>query len=76
MNFHFTEATTKIMEGIYGGDKNAIIYIVMTTPVNAIGGSAVCAFAISDILDAFEGRFRAQKTATSNWLPVPEGRSN
>lgn len=60
------------MEGIYGGDKNSIIYIVMTTPVNAIGGSAVCAFAISDILDAFEGRFRAQKTTTSNWLPVPE----
>lgn len=44
----------------------------MTTPVNAIGGSAVCAFAIRDILDAFDGRFRGQKTETSNWLPVPE----
>lgn len=44
----------------------------MTTPINAIGGSAVCAFAIDNILDAFEGRFRAQINTNSNWMPVPE----
>lgn len=43
----------------------------MTTPDNAIGGSAVCAFSIQDILDTFEGSFKSPRDIHSNWLPVP-----
>lgn len=60
------------MQGVYNGKRNEIVYIVLTTPLNAIGGSAVCAFAMSDIIDAFDGRFKAQEKPDSNWLPVPE----
>lgn len=74
--FYFDEiqATTDIVEGIYGNTDvlNKIIYGVLTTPVNSIGGSAVCAFALRDILDAFNGDFKAQETINSNWLPVEE----
>lgn len=61
-----------MIQGIYNNQRNDIIYIVLTTPVNAIGGSAVCAFAMSDIIDTFNGHFKAQETPNSNWLPVPE----
>lgn len=70
----FSEATSKIIEGIYNQQRNDIIYIVLTTPVNAIGGSAVCAFAMSEVMDAFGGRFKAQESVNANWLPVPEDR--
>lgn len=55
------------------------MYAVFTTPQNAIGGSAVCAFAMRDIIDAFDGPFKGQETMNSNWLPlekekVPEPR--
>lgn len=46
------------------------MYGVFTTPQNAIGGSAVCAFAMRDILDAFESSFKGQETMNSNWLPL------
>ena len=59
------------MEGTYeGGATTKIIYGVFTTPENAIGGNAICAFQISDVLDTFEGPFKEQETANSNWLPV------
>jgi hypothetical protein len=32
------------------------VYAVFTTPENAIGGNAICAFQISDILRAFQGK--------------------
>lgn len=51
-----------------------MIYAVFTTPRNAIGGSAVCAFKVNDILDAFEGRFKEQKDISSNWMPVQPDR--
>jgi len=35
-----------------------------------MGGNAICAFQISDVLDTFEGPFKEQETANSNWLPV------
>lgn len=72
--FYFDEiqSTTNTINGIYGGDTNQIIYAIMTTPENAIGGSAVCAFAIQDILDAFEGSFKWQQSINSNWLQVPQ----
>lgn len=52
-------------------DRQSIIYAIFTTPINSIPGSAVCAFYIDDIMDAFEGRFKSQKDSTSNWLPIP-----
>ncbi|XP_055619128.1 semaphorin-1A isoform X2 [Toxorhynchites rutilus septentrionalis] len=72
--FYFDEiqSTTKTINGIYGGASNQIIYTVMTTPGNAIGGSAVCAFSIQDILDTFEGPFKSQRDIHSNWLQVPQ----
>uniref|UniRef100_A0AAG5DJK4 Sema domain-containing protein n=2 Tax=Anopheles atroparvus TaxID=41427 RepID=A0AAG5DJK4_ANOAO len=71
--FYFDElqATTKAISGLYGGDRNKIIYAIMTTQENAIGGSAVCAFSVQDIMDAFEGPFKAQRDIHSNWLQVP-----
>ncbi|XP_050681279.1 semaphorin-1A-like [Leptidea sinapis] len=72
--FYFDEiqSTTEIINGIYGsgGSRNDIVYAVFTTPQNAIGGSAVCAFAMRDILDAFEGSFKGQEGMNSNWLPL------
>lgn len=52
-------------------ERQSIIYAVFTTPENSIPGSAICAFYIDDIMDAFEGRFKSQKDSTSNWLPIP-----
>ena len=46
------------------------MYGVFTTPENAIGGNAICAFQMEDILASFEGPFKEQETANSNWLPV------
>ncbi|CAH2050465.1 unnamed protein product, partial [Iphiclides podalirius] len=72
--FYFDEiqATTELINGVYGsgGSRNDIIYAVFTTPQNAIGGSAVCAFAMRDILEAFDGPFKGQEGMNSNWLPL------
>lgn len=70
--YAFPEANTELINGIYGksSSKNDIIYAVFTTPQNAIGGSAVCAFAMRDIIDAFEGSFKGQESMNSNWLPL------
>jgi semaphorin 6 len=46
-----------IQEGEYLGQPTRLVYAVFTTPENAIGGNAICAFQISDILRAFQGRF-------------------
>lgn len=72
--FYFDEiqSTSQIIDGIYGGEKNAVIYAVFTTPQNAIGGSAICSFTIDSILDSFDGSFKSQKDSKSNWLPVPD----
>lgn len=70
--FYFDEiqATSKLIDGIYGNDKESLIYVVMSTPTNAIDGSAICVYSADDILKAFEGRFKGQKTLSSNWLPI------
>jgi len=31
----------------------------------------VCAFKMRDVLDVFDGRFKAQQSANMHWLPVP-----
>ena len=67
-----TESTSDIVSGRYGGQTSRLVYATFTTPANSIGGSAVCAFRLRDLLDTFEGAFKEQETANSNWLPVPK----
>ncbi|PSN57450.1 Semaphorin-1A [Blattella germanica] len=71
--FYFNEiqSTSDIIEGTYGDHMEKLIYGVFTTPVNSIGGSAVCAFSVKSILETFEGPFKEQETMNSNWLAVP-----
>ena len=66
------ESTTDVVTGSYGGAPQEVLYAVFTTPPNSIPGSAVCAFAMRDILETFEGAFKQQETMNSNWLPVPQ----
>ncbi|XP_021935151.1 semaphorin-1A isoform X2 [Zootermopsis nevadensis] len=70
--FYFNEiqSTTELIEGMYGSVRAQLIYGVFTTPPNSISGSAVCAFALQDITDTFEGNFKEQAQLNSNWLPV------
>ncbi|XP_013106679.1 semaphorin-1A [Stomoxys calcitrans] len=68
--FYFDEI--QAISPVIESGPNALVYGVFTTSVNAIPGSAVCAFNIDDIMDAFEGRFRSQKDSQSQWLPVQE----
>ena len=49
-----------------------MVYAVFTTPRNSISANAICAFRLRDLLDTFEGAFKEQETANSNWLPVPK----
>ncbi|KAF0305032.1 Semaphorin-1A [Amphibalanus amphitrite] len=70
-----SEATSDVVEGSYGGVKdNRLIYGVFSTPPNAIGGSAVCAFRLQRVLDAFSGQFKERADLNSNWLPVPQNK--
>lgn len=66
-----TESTSKIIEGSYQNKSHEVIYGILTTPINAIGGSAVCMYSMKDILWAFEGSFKSQENIDANWLPVP-----
>ncbi|XP_037911810.1 semaphorin-1A isoform X2 [Hermetia illucens] len=70
--FYFNEiqAASSLVEGSYGHTTSRLIYATFTTPVNAIPGSAVCAFSLQDISDTFEGNFKEQSGINSNWLPV------
>ncbi|GBP15407.1 Semaphorin-1A, partial [Eumeta japonica] len=72
--FYFDEiqSSSELISGVYGSGngKNDILYAVFSTPQNAIGGSAVCAFSMRDIVDTFEGPFKDQETMNSNWLPL------
>ena len=76
--FYFDEIqdVTGLVTGSYGDGRKApaeqIVYATFGTPVNAIGGSAVCAFRMRDVADAFAGRFKEQRSMASNWQPVEE----
>ncbi|XP_022531120.2 semaphorin-5B [Astyanax mexicanus] len=48
-----------------------IIYGVFTTNVNSIAASAVCAFNLSAITQAFNGPFRYQENPRTSWLSTP-----
>ncbi|KAH8253965.1 hypothetical protein KR032_007875 [Drosophila birchii] len=66
--FYFDEIQA-ISPVVESGSKS-LVYAVFTTSVNAIPGSAVCAFNLDDILAAFDGDFKSQKDSQSHWLPV------
>ena len=73
-NILITESTSEIVPGEYGGQSSKMIYAVFTTPRNSISANAICAFRLRDLLDTFEGAFKEQETANSNWLPVREAK--
>ena len=70
--FYFNEiqSMSPIIEGRYAGQGEELLYGVFTTPVNSIGGSAVCAFRMRDVIAAFDGPYKEQETMNANWLPV------
>ncbi|KAK3927593.1 Semaphorin-1A [Frankliniella fusca] len=70
--FYFNEiqSMSPIIEGRYAGQGEELLYGVFTTPVNSIGGSAICAFRMRDVLASFDGPFKEQETMNANWLPV------
>ncbi|KAF5283592.1 hypothetical protein FQA39_LY17294 [Lamprigera yunnana] len=73
--FYFDEiqSTSNIIEGKYGSNlSQKIVYGTLTTPNNAIGGSAICVYNMEDIIGVFGGNFKQQETINSNWLPVPK----
>ena len=71
--FHFDEIQSTSSQMVDVGNGEKLVYGVFTTPDNAIAGSAVCSFRLSDITRSFdEGPFKGQPAgANSNWLPVP-----
>ena len=65
--FNDIQATTSFIRD--GQDQ--VVYGVFNTPDNAIAGSAICAFKLSDITESFEeGPFKNQADSNSNWLPM------
>uniref|UniRef100_A0A8C2X7T9 Semaphorin-2A n=1 Tax=Cyclopterus lumpus TaxID=8103 RepID=A0A8C2X7T9_CYCLU len=48
-----------------------LIYGIFTTNVNSISASAVCAFNLSSITEAFNGPFRYQENPRTAWLSTP-----
>ncbi|KAG5329524.1 SEM1A protein, partial [Acromyrmex charruanus] len=70
--FYFNEiqSTSDVTDGRYAGKSARLVYGVFTTPVNSIGGSAICAFSMDNILEVFQGAFKEQETINSNWLRV------
>lgn len=47
--------------------EKGILYATFTTPANSIAGSAICAFNLSAINDAFSGPFKYQKHTGGPW---------
>lgn len=75
--FYFDEiqGVSTLVRGRYGDQRSRdsreeILYATFSTPENSIGGSAVCAFRLRDVADAFAGRFKEQRSMGSNWLAV------
>ncbi|XP_054278176.1 semaphorin-1A-like isoform X1 [Macrosteles quadrilineatus] len=70
--FYFDEiqGASEVVRGQYGGEGAELVYGVFTTPVNSIGGSAVCAFSMRDMMRTFDGEFKEQATMNANWLRV------
>ena len=69
---------SKPVRGQYGDkvDEDVVLYATFSTPVNSIGGSAVCAFRLRDVAAAFAGKFKEQRSSGANWLPVDDHKVN
>ncbi|XP_037090869.1 semaphorin-5B-like [Pollicipes pollicipes] len=52
-------------------DREEVLYATFTTPENSLIGSAVCAFNLSAIGDAFDGPFRRQREPGGAWPRQP-----
>ncbi|XP_058985154.1 semaphorin-5A isoform X1 [Musca domestica] len=63
--FYFDE----IQDMVYSYEED-VLYATFTTPENSIHGSAVCAFNLSDINEAFDGPFKHQEHSDSPWRVV------
>lgn len=72
--FYFDElqATSDVIDGIYGNDRDALMYTVMNTNDNAIDGSAICVYSMNSILEAFEGKFKNQRDVNSVWRALDD----
>uniref|UniRef100_A0A3Q2ZV93 Semaphorin-5A n=1 Tax=Kryptolebias marmoratus TaxID=37003 RepID=A0A3Q2ZV93_KRYMA len=64
--FHYNE-----LQSTFYLPEQDLIYGIFTTNVNSIAASAVCAFNLSAITQAFNGPFRSQENPRSTWLPTP-----
>lgn len=69
--YPIAEATSDIVAGEYAGSSDDLVYAVFNTPVNSIGGSAICAFSMKRLMETFDGPFKEQDGMNANWLPVP-----
>lgn len=63
--FYFDEVTSTSYS-----QQEGILYATFTTPPNSIHGSAVCAFNISAIQNAFSGPFKYQESQGQAWHQV------
>ncbi|KAL1448992.1 hypothetical protein WDU94_000238 [Cyamophila willieti] len=72
--FEMKYATSEVVQGEYGGSYDDIIYGVFNTPVNSIGGSAICAFSMRQLMETFDGPFKEQDGMNANWLSVPHNK--
>lgn len=77
--FYFDEiqSTSDLGEGnifptLLRSDRFPMVYALFSTSRNSLRGTAVCAYKFSDIVSVFEGAYKEQRTAFSNWLPVRE----
>ncbi|XP_037090829.1 semaphorin-5B-like [Pollicipes pollicipes] len=59
------------VQSIHYLDREEVLYATFTTPENGLAGSAVCAFNLSAIGDAFDGPFRRQREPGGAWPRQP-----
>ncbi|KAI5706234.1 hypothetical protein M8J75_006147, partial [Diaphorina citri] len=64
--FYFDE-----VQGMTYLPDEGLLYATFTTPRNSIAGSAVCAFSLTSINEAFRGDFKYQRNAGSAWERAP-----
>uniref|UniRef100_A0A8C9VWK7 Semaphorin-2A n=1 Tax=Scleropages formosus TaxID=113540 RepID=A0A8C9VWK7_SCLFO len=59
------------LQGTFYLPELELLYAIFTTNVNSIAASAVCAFNLSAVTQAFNGPFKYQENSRSAWLPYP-----
>ncbi|XP_029633107.1 semaphorin-1A isoform X3 [Octopus sinensis] len=73
--FNEVEHATNVLSGNHVSSRkfdksHDIFYAIFNTPENSAPASAVCAFSMKQVIKTFKGRFKGQKSAGHNWLPV------